>query len=160
MNSKKRLDVKIIWYESYLKAIKNSIGSNLFRNLYFLIGKRKIDILEDGNLSCAVFVSWILYIFKLIQDMHATVVGTVADLKKSGWIEIKKPQPGAILVWETKKFKNGQHKHIGFFVGNNKAISNRYEKRQPLIHHWTFGVKNGRPVRKVEQILWNTKLNK
>lgn len=156
---KRQEKLKILLYDSYIQTVKNSIGSNLFRNLYAKIDERKKDILENGNLSCAVFVSSVLYLFKLASDLHSTVTGTVVDLKKSGWIEIKKPQPGAILVWEIKKFKNGQHKHIGFYVGNGKAISNRREKRHPVVHHWTFGAKKSQPVRKVEQIFWNTKLN-
>lgn len=91
--------------------------------------------------------------------MHATVTGTVTDLEKSGWFKIKEPRLGAILVWEAKKFESGNiHKHIGFYMDKDRAISNRYEKRQPLKHHWTFGTKNGQPVRKIEKIFWNNKL--
>ncbi|MBI2063859.1 MAG: C40 family peptidase [Candidatus Yanofskybacteria bacterium] len=154
----KQTKTKIILYDSYMQAVKNSIGSNLFRNLYAKIDGRKKDILENGNLSCAIFVSSILYLHKLISDLHATVTGTVNDLEKSGWIKITKPKIGAVLVWETKKFEKGQHKHVGFYIGNNKAISHEYEKRQPILHHWTFGAKDGQPIRKVERILWNNKL--
>ncbi len=161
MVSKKSSDVKVILKESYIKAIKNSVGSNLFRNLYAYVNSKKKDILEDGALSCATFTSSILYLFKLTADTHATVKGTVADLKKSGWVQVKKPRNGAVLVWEAQEFRNGEaHKHIGFYVGKNKAISNHFNKHQPILHHWTFGMKNGRPVRKVEQIFWNKKLNK
>ena len=161
MNSRKESDVKILWGESYFKAIKNGAGSNLFRNLYALVDGKRKDILENGALSCAAFVSSILYLFKLISDTHATVQGTVADLKKSGWTKIKKPREGAVLVWKPQDFGSGEaHKHIGFYIGNGRAISNFYKKRQPILHHWTFGTKNGRPVRKIEQIFWNKKLNK
>lgn len=153
---KKQKKLTILLFDSYIQAIKNSVGSNLFRNFYLEINGKKIDVLEDGNLSCAKFVSSILYTHKLIKNMHTTVAGTVADLKISGWSKIKKPRLGAILVWEAKKFESGNiHKHIGFYMGEGQAISNRYEKRQPLKHHWTFGAKNGQPVRKIEQIFWN-----
>ena len=79
MNSRKVLDVQIILYDSYLHAIKNSVGSNLFRNLYAYVDGKKMDILENGNLSCANFVSSILYSYKLIGGKHATVDGTVRD---------------------------------------------------------------------------------
>ena len=161
MVSKKSLDVKIILKESYTKAIKNSVGSNLFRNFYAYVNGEKKDVLEDGVLSCAIHTSSILSLFKLIPDVHATVQGTVADLIKSGWIKIKKPKEGAVLVWEAKKFRNDSvHKHIGFYIGKNKAISNYSKKHRPILHHWTYGIKNGRPVRKVEQIFWNKKLDK
>lgn len=160
MASKKPLDVKVILKESYIKAIKNSVGSNLFRNFYAFINGKKKDILENGVLSCAAFTSSILYLFKLTTDTHATVKGTVADLEKSGWVQTKKPREGAVLVWEILKFGgNDMHRHIGFYVGKNKAISNSKERGYPILHHWTFGVKNGRPVRKVEQIFWNKKID-
>jgi hypothetical protein len=159
MASKKPLDVRIVLNESYIKTIKNSVGSNLFRNLYALVNGRKKDILGNGLLSCAVYASSILYLFKLITDVHATVQKTVADLKKSGWKEIKKPREGAILIWKAQEFGNGEtHKHIGFYIGKNKAISNSSKKHRPILHHWTFGMKNGQPVRKVEQIFWNKKI--
>lgn len=165
MNSKKGLNVKIIWNESYLKAIKNSVGSNIFRNLYATVDGKKMDIRKDGQLSCSAFVSSILYLHKLIYDIHATVEGLVKDMESFGWKKINKPRPGAILVWEPLPPKNRndkmywRHDHIGFYVGNKKAISSKYEKRQPVLHHWTFGVKNSQPVRKIEQILWNNRLS-
>ncbi|MBI2003575.1 MAG: hypothetical protein HYS78_01165 [Parcubacteria group bacterium] len=144
---------------SYLKTIENSIGSKLFRNLYFKKGSQKIDVLQNGNLSCAVFVSWILKNFNLIKEGHTTVDGTIKDLKKSGWRKIKKPKVGTILIWEEKIYSDGPHKHIGFFTGKEKAISNSYKLKIPIKHHWTFGIKNGKPVRKVTEIWWNKKLN-
>ncbi len=161
MASKKPLDVKIILNKSYIKAIRNSVGSNLFRNLYAHVNGKRKDILEDGVRSCAIHTSSLLYLFKLMRDAHATVKGTIADLEKSGWIEIKRPREGAILVWEAQKFGGRYaHKHMGFYIGKNKAISNHFKKRHPILHHWTFGTKNGRPVRKVEQTFWNKKLDK
>ncbi len=161
MVSKKSPDVRIILKESYIKAIKNSVGSNLFRNLYAYVNGKKKDILKDGVRSCAIHTSSLLYLFKLTTDAHATVKGTVADLIKSGWIEIKRPREGAILVWEAQRFGGKEeHKHIGFYISKNKAISNSSKKHRPILHHWTFGMKNGRPVRKVEQIFWNKKLDK
>ncbi|MBI2063083.1 MAG: hypothetical protein HYT61_02475 [Candidatus Yanofskybacteria bacterium] len=158
---KKQEKPKIVLFDSYIKTVKNSIGSNLFRNFYCKIGSKTVDVLEDGNLSCAKFVSSILYLFKLISDMHTTVSGTVADLQKSGWIQTAKPRVGTVIVWEAKKVKNGNfHKHIGFYIGNKRVISSSYEKHQPIVHHWTYGTKNSKPVRKVEQIFWNKSLIK
>lgn len=161
MNSKKPLDVRVILNESYIKTIRNSVGSNLFRNLYAHVNGKKKDVLRDGVLSCATFVSSILHLFKLIAEVHATVDGTVTDLKKSGWRKIKKPREGAVIVWGAQRFGNNEtHKHIGFYIAQKRAASNSYKKRQPVLHHWTFGIKNSRPVRKVEQIFWNKKLEK
>ena len=94
--------MKFLLKESYLKAIENSVGSKLFRNLYFKSRDKKIDVLQNGNLSCAIFVSWILRNFYLIEDNHTMVSRLISDLKKSNWQKIKKPKLGAVLVWDTK----------------------------------------------------------
>lgn len=151
--------MKFLLKNSYLKTIGNSVGSKIFRNLYFEIKGKKKDILENGVLSCAVFVSWILKTFNLLKETHATVDGTIKDLKSSGWHKIKVPKIGAILIWKEEKYDSGLHKHTGFYMGNEKAISNSYKLKIPIEHHWTFGVKNGKPVRKVEEIWWHKKLD-
>jgi len=153
------MKMKFLLKDSYLKIIKNSVGSKIFRSVYFNINGKKVDILKNGELSCAFFVSWILKNLGLIKQIHATVNGTVKDLKKSGWHRIKKPKIGSILIWEEKLIKNGKHRHIGFYIDKDKAISNSYKKKIPAIHHWTFGTKNGIPIRKVTEIWWNKVLD-
>ena len=94
--------VEIILFDSYFQAIKNSVGSGLFRNLYALVDGSKMDILKNGGLSCPVFLSSILYLFKLSTDVHATVDGTIRDMENFSWQIILKPRPGAVLLWEAK----------------------------------------------------------
>ncbi|MCH8987121.1 hypothetical protein IIA94_03080 [Patescibacteria group bacterium] len=140
--------------ETYFAVIKNSIGTKLFQNLYARIGGRRTDIMRDGELSCAFFASSLLVLFGLIKEIHATVKGTVKDMKKSGWIQIKEPKVGSILVWEEMDSGKGDmHKHIGFYIGNRQAISNSYERGYPIKHHWTFSGK-----RKVETTYWHKRL--
>ena len=78
-----------------------------------------------------------------MNNLHATVEGTVKDLENSGWKRIKTPKEGSVLIWEEKN----SHKHIGFYLGKNKAVSNSSEKRVPKTHHFTY---NGK--RKIESI--------
>lgn len=130
---------------TYLSFIKKSIDSKLFQNAFFSFNSKKTDILENGNLSCAFFVSSILKIFSQINNLHATVEGTVKDLENSGWKKLKTPKEGSVLVWEEKK----GHKHIGFYLGKNKAVSNSSKKHAPEAHHFTY---NGK--RKIELILF------
>lgn len=142
-------------FETYIASIKNSVGSKMFRQIYAKINSKKIDITENGNLSCAYYVSSLLLIFKLVSEVHATVSGTVRDLKESGWIEITKPKIGSILVWSKKDFGKGDlHSHIGFYIGKDEAISNSYKKGIIEKHHYTY--KN---TRKIEMIFWNKKLS-
>lgn len=85
--------------------------------------------------------------------MHTTVLSTVKDLRKSGWTEIDKPKIGCILVWKEINFDNeGIHNHIGFFIGDNKAISNSEKLGHPSEHSWDFDGK-----RKIDLMLWNPK---
>lgn len=152
----KKLLVVPILYDSYLAVIKNSIGSNLFRNYYAEVNGVKTDIIKNGELSCAFFVSSVLILFKLIKEgLHMTVDGTVRDMKQSGWQTIEESKIGSVLVWEALDFGSGGiHKHIGFYVGNDQAISTNYKLGQPAIHQWTFNDK-----RKIEVMLWNKKLD-
>ena len=145
---------------SYLKLIKNSVGSRAYRNLYFKVNGKKVDVLENGNLSCAYFVSSVLFHFKLIGSLRTTVQGTVDDMKKSGWKSIKKPVRGSVIVWGKRYFKSsGQwHAHIGFYVGNGWAVSTNSEKRRPVIHPWRREYKS-KKLRKVVKILWHPRLN-
>ncbi len=143
-----------LFFETYLAVIKNSIGSNLFRNFYVEIRGEQTDIMRNGDLSCAFFVSSVLALFNFIKGVHGTVDSTVRDLKESGWNEIQRPEVGSILVWEKIDFgDNDIHKHIGFYMGNDEAISNSFKLGHPISHNWNFN-----NTRKVDLILWNSKI--
>ena len=152
------LTVEVLKKKSYLVMIENSAkGQNfMFRNMYALVDGIEKDILEDGFLSCAVFVSSILYINKLIKDVHATVAGTERDLIESGWQEVSEPKPGTVLIWGKEKAPDGSwHRHIGFVVSMDEAVSNSSNNgRVPTRHHITY---NG--VRQIEKIYWQPSLN-
>jgi len=120
--------------------IKNSVGTNMFRNLYLEINNKKTDVAQDGNFSCAFFVSNILLIWGLIFEGHATVEATTKDMEKNGWEKIpkEKVKSGDVIIWEENS-KN--HFHNGFYIGNKKAISNDSKKGVPIIHSWDYGGK-------------------
>jgi len=152
--------MKILLRDNYLASIKNSVDTRLFRNLWTETEGIKKDILEDGNLSCAQFVSGILYFNQLINTRHATVEGTVKDLESFGWRQIFEPKEGCILVWEKVTYPDGKkHMHIGFYVGNQKAISNSPEDKSPQEHYWTYGRQNENEFRKITSMYWHTLLD-
>ena len=166
-----KLKVEILLFDSYFQAIKNSIGSDLFRNLFALVDGKKIDICKNGGLSCPVFASSILVLYGLIEGPpkgpHANVGSVVKNMKNSGWKKIKVPRPGAVIVWEAKETEDpagdvyASHCHLGFYIGDEKAISNSSRIGQPIEHHWTYGTtQNGQPFRKVVAIYWHDKLEK
>jgi len=132
---------RILLYESYLRMIENSVGTKMFRNLYLEHGDRKIDVTENGDLSCAFFVSNVLLIWGLISEGHATIKGTIKDMKKNGWKKLpqKELKPGDIIVWEEKKSGKGRTcSHIGFYIGNEKTISHSDGIKAINCHHWTY----------------------
>ncbi|MBS3902858.1 MAG: hypothetical protein KGZ30_00570 [Anaplasmataceae bacterium] len=147
-------------FDTYLSFIKGSVGSKSYQHDYYFINGKKLDVLENGNLSCAFYVSSVLAVFNLISITHTTVKSTVVNMESSGWKKIKKPRLGCVLVWESKQFADGAHRHIGFYTGSEKAISNNDKKLFPIEHHWTFGVVKGKPKRKVEAMYWHPNLEK
>lgn len=143
-------NVEPLVLDTYLAVIKNSLGAKMFRNYYAKVDGRKTDIMRDGELSCAFFVSSVLTLAKLIKNVHGTVDTTVKDLLDTGWVKIAKPKIGSVLVWEAIDFGGGEaHKHIGFYVGDGMAISNSDKLKCPVEHEWNFNSK-----RKLELILW------
>ena len=150
---KDKIDLQV--FDTYKLAILNSIGSRQYRSLFTKASGKKVDFLKRGELSCAYYASSILCLFKQLKGVHATVDSTVQDLKKSGWRIVEKPKVGSVLVWDKAISKKiSEHKHIGFYIGGSKAISNGSKLGYPMKHSWNYGGK-----RKVEIILWNRKFS-
>jgi hypothetical protein len=152
----KKIPIKVIpqLKQTLLAVVKNSLGSTMFKNYYADINGSIKDVTENGNLSCAFYVSSVLTIFALIDRHHGTVDGTVFDMLANGWKEIKRPKIGAVIVWEPVDFGLGtKHKHMGFYLGGGIAVSNHYQKGYPVKHNWTFD-----GSRKIEKILWHKKI--
>ena len=139
--------IKILIFDSYLSVIKRSPGTKMFQSLFIELQKKKKDIMNEGDLSCAYFVSSILMLFKFLKSNHAVVLSTIEDMKKSGWerIKLSNLKEGDVLVWEKTEDKKGDyeknHYHIGFYIGNNRAISNSTSKKCPVEHHYTYNGK-------------------
>lgn len=143
---------EILTYQNYLSMIKASQGSKMFRHVYVLDNNKEKDILKNGELSCAYYISCILKLFNLIdQDIspHATISGLINNMLNNGWRLTKKLTLGNVLVWEKQITSSGEiHPHLGFYLGEDKAISYRDERRIPTIHHYTYNQE-----RKIIQIL-------
>lgn len=150
--------VTILKKKSYLAMIRNSArGENhMFRNRYATVDGMEQDIVHDGSLACSFFASTILFINKLIKDMHAGVVGLERDLEASGWVQINDLREGAVLTWEPQVGSDDQsHMHVGFYVGNDMAVSNNSnEFHVPREHHYTYN-----DTRKIIRIWWHPELD-
>ncbi|HEX8994058.1 MAG TPA: hypothetical protein VF803_02290 [Candidatus Paceibacterota bacterium] len=149
-------------FPSYIAMIENSVGTNLFRNRYYTIRGETIDVLEDGDLSCAVFVTSILHHFDLVEEVHTTVIGGVEDLERSGWQKISEPRKGAIILWGFKKKDDGtqgKHRHLGFYLDEQSAVSNDSDSRVVWKHHPTYGAfGSGEARRDIEALYWHPTL--
>jgi hypothetical protein len=149
--------IQILKNKNYLEMAKNAASgqNNMFRNVYASVDGQEKDITRNGALSCAFFVSSILYLNKLIKDVHTGVVGLERDLLDSGWKISSEMKEGAVIIWEPRKGKDGiMHTHAGFYIGTDMSVSNDSDGNGvPGFHHYTFGYgKNGEPVRKIEKI--------
>ena len=136
--------------------ITGSIGSKMFQKTFMLSHDGVIkDITRGGGFSCAKYVTSVLLLNGLIENIHATVESALRDMENSGWYLCSRGpfdafMPGTILLWEPLPASDGEyHKHIGFFMGSEKAVSNHLRSNVPREHHPTFGIKRGKPRRKI-----------
>ena len=131
-----------LYAKSFIQLIHNSVGSNLFRNFYVKTPERgEFDALDDGYNACAFYVSAVLVIFKKISGIHGTIDSTIKDLQESGWIRVNEPKEGDVIVWEAKQFDDVLKEHIGFSIGNDRAISVSWTSKTPMEHSDTFNGK-------------------
>lgn len=149
--------VRILKKKSYLAMVRNAArGENhMFRNLWASVDGEVRDINKDGALSCSFFASGVLYLNKLIGDMHASVAGLERDLEASGWIVVTELREGAVIIWEPRTGGDGTaHRHAGFYIGDDRAISNGSNTTlMPEEHHSTY-----EGARAIERIWWHPEL--
>lgn len=134
---------KVLKYKTYLLMIENSVGSTQYRNLWGEWPDGRVeDLTKGGELSCAVFVTSILKLFDVIGEQKATVKGAVERMKNDGWknVDIDCIEPGDVIVWKRNK-TDYTHPHIGFYIGNNLAVSNSWKLNKVVRHSWNYGGK-------------------
>ena len=155
-----------VLHQRLMLLLRNSVGCRLFQN--FLIEEKGevVDTTKDGLLSCAFFVSAILRMATLDNEMP--LVGSVSlsnitlieggednnQLRKNRWFGLEHDnwhglEPGTLVFWE----KLYGARHCGFIMeqGENPlAISNSSTNGMPILHHPTF---NGR--RRIIHAFWH-----
>ena len=148
----------ILQRESYLAMIKNSPGTQMFRSVIALYDGKEQDVLRDGELSCAYFVSSVLRLFDLVSGKHVVVASTIEDMRERGWVRLEDGdiRPGAVVLWKSKRYADGEeHAHIGFALGKGKAVSTSATWGEVVKHRmgWLRG------IRHVEALYWHPKLD-
>lgn len=131
-------------FDTYLAMINNSTGSNSWRNIYAVVNGEKKDVTKNGELSCSYFVSSILKIFSLVDNYHATVSVTVEDMERNNWEKVEKPEPGDVLLWAPRSSDPDNNEHLGFYIGDEKVVTNNYVSSKPEaggrpeMVHWLY----------------------
>jgi len=67
--------VTVLRFQTYLGMIRGAVGSRMFRHLWAIVDGKKTNIVRNGELSCAMFVSTILHHAQLIAEPHEMVRG-------------------------------------------------------------------------------------
>lgn len=145
---------KFLPLATLISMIEGSIDSTIFQKMFFEQHGKEVDVLEHGNLSCAVYVSFLLYPLGLLKEPHTFVSHTITDLEESGWVKVNELRPGAVIVWGP--WEHSSHAHIGFSLGDERAVSNVDIKESPQEHHATYGKnEDGSPKRPITAIYWH-----
>lgn len=149
--------------ETYLAMIRGSVGSNQYRHLFVKEQNGRLDdVIGDGDLACAYFFSSILTLCHLLKKgPHVNVTETITDMLASGWKQTDKLEIGAAIVWGKKLCTDGiYHRHIGFYLNRQTAVSNCSKAKTPVRHHRTFGFEkwSEAPVRPIEAIFFHDAL--
>lgn len=113
----------------------------MFRNFYIQTSDgTEMDALSDGSNSCAFYVSSVLTLFGKHSGVHGTVKSTVADLSHSGWqqVEEESMQAGDVIVWDAVELEGSWYEHVGFYIGDNRAMSTSWTERKVMEHDVYF----------------------
>lgn len=119
---------------------------------YFVAGREGItDVTDNGNLSCAWFVSSVLEKHGLLSRARTTVASTIQEIEeRAEWekIEVHNSFPGAVILWPRS---TSGHYHLGFYVGQSETgegeyVSNSFMAKAPIIHGETL-VDGRQPIR-------------
>lgn len=125
-------NIEILRKKTYVKAIENSVGSRFFNSLFVThkdTGNVQ-DALNDGEYSCAFFVSGLLYLMEAVSKTTATVKSLKNLLEKdTKWkqVSIDMLEAGDVVFWEKIKFEDGsENAHVGFVLNKDEAVSTDY----------------------------------
>lgn len=125
-------NIEILRKETCLKIIENSIDSKLFNSVLarYKDGGAVVDILNDGEFSCAFFVSGVLTLMQAMDRPHATVAKLKALFEADAdWhkVAFADREPGDVIFYEKMKFDDGtENAHVGFVLTHDEAVSTDY----------------------------------
>lgn len=134
---KNKIDVSA----NLLAMINSSVDCDMFARIATLGRDETHQVIRDDELGGCYYVCFLLRGFHLISSIRLTVSGTARQLPRSGWETLDNTgvlAPGMIIVWETTGTVTPR-KRIGFYVGDEEAVSTAINRGIPTRHHATFG---------------------
>lgn len=148
--------------DTYLAMIEGGVGSQQYQRLFVHKEGKVHDVIGNGKFACAYFASSILTLTALTsQGVHTTVFETIEDMVRSRWYQIEHLTRGAVIIWGPKLASDGNHhRHIGFYIDEETAISTDGVTGIPTRHHVTYGIEDGLPIRAIEAIYFHEKLHR
>ena len=132
---------KRLYFKTYLQLIRNSVGTEMFRNFYIQAADgAEMDALSDGSNSCAFYVSSVLILFKKHSGVHGTVKSTIDDLERSGWqrVDTATMQAGDVIVWDAVELEGAWYEHVGFYIGDGRGVSTSWTEKKVVEHDVYF----------------------
>lgn len=118
--------------DNLLHLIEASVGSKMFQHIYVTdVDGKEFDATDGGDKSCAYHTSGVLALVNLIDSPHATVATTLEKMTEAGWVECSDVVPGCVVLWPER---NGGLEHTGFYLEDDKYVSNSSYKKVPALH--------------------------
>ena len=153
--------------KNLLITIRESQLTTMFRESWWEENGTEIDIMIDPErntkLSCAIYISSILMLFKvdyipLAPKRRATIESLVRDFREHPhWypVSLGEARPGSILIWEERR----GNRHIGFYLGDKIAISTSRFSGTPLTHDWLAEADDAFEYRDIIEVFNHRKLH-
>lgn len=145
------MEIKQRNFDTYVNMARNSIGTEMFRSYFSEYDGELKDGLNNGELSCAFFVSSVLKIWSAIDKPHATVAGTVQAMADIGWQPAslqEMPEDGDVLIYEpiVIVLNTKPNAHMAIYIGNEEAVSTNWKIGSVVRHNWQFKDSGGRKI--------------
>lgn len=152
-------NIELLPKETLKRMIENAPETKLFRSLFVRYqdsGAVK-DVCNDGEYSCAFFVSSLLTLAGYLERPHATVAGLRAKLLELQFEKIENAedaQPGDVIFWDKIVFDDGSfNEHVGFASKNGNAVSTSFKKQMVVEHDFALPGGAGEEKREITLML-------
>ncbi|HSW65599.1 MAG TPA: hypothetical protein VLI54_00480 [Bacillota bacterium] len=120
------------------------LGTTHFRRRYRPVrsaesrtGWRIRDVANNGDDSCAAFVSYVLVANNLLGRSRSTVQTMVNAMEDHGWQETGEPVLGGVAVWGCREdivLDGSNLGHSGIYVGEGRFVSHSSIVFTPVEH--------------------------